>query len=541
MSEARTPLGTDQLEARALGPSGLMDLLGVAAVLLESDGRIDMWSPQAEQLFGYTADEAVGRYAAPLLVRPEHRDDAKRLFTEVLETGRSWSGAFPLRHKDGSTRLAEFRNVRLTDSRGRVYALGIATDRPVLQRLERGLALSLQLVAQSPIGLAVLDTDLRYLSVNPALAAMHGMTECDHVGRPFREVLPGARFRTAEDALRQVLRTGTPIVDRYVVGRTPADPTADRAWSVSYFRLEDRNGHVLGVAASVVDVTDRHRSAQEADRARQRLAVIADSSARIGNSLEVEDTARELVDVVVPELADFAAVDVLDSALRVDGGEPGHDRTRFRALSAKCVEASEAAGAFGRPGRLVSYGPDHLAARCLDTGRPGLLTHGDERSLVQIARDPDAASLLARAGVHTALAVPLIARGRILGVLGLARARTAEPFDEDDQTLACELASRAAVSIDNARLHQRLRSTAETLQRSLLPQLPLLPPTPGTRRPLLRGPGQQRGGGRLVRRDPLRRRQGRPRRRRRHGQRRPRGHHHGAAPHRHLHPHRPRP
>ncbi|MFG2303255.1 SpoIIE family protein phosphatase [Actinacidiphila glaucinigra] len=472
MTEARTPLGADQLEARALGPSGLMDLLGVAAVLLESDGRIDMWSPQAEQLFGYTAEEAVGRYAAPLLVRPEHRDDAMRLFTEVLETGRSWSGAFPVRHKDGSTRLAEFRNVRLTDSRGRVYALGIATDRPVLQRLERGLALSLQLVAQSPIGLAVLDTDLRYLSVNPALAAMHGMTECDHVGRPFREVLPGARFRTAEDALRQVLRTGTPIVDRYVVGRTPADPTADRAWSVSYFRLEDRNGHVLGVAASVVDVTDRHRSAQEADRARQRLAVIADSSARIGNSLEVEDTARELVDVVVPELADFAAVDVLDSALRDDGGDPGHDRTRFRALSAKCVEAGEAAGAFGRPGSLVSYGPDHLAARCLDTGRPGLLTHADERSLVQIARDPDAAALLARAGVHTALAVPLIARGRILGVLGLARARSAEPFDEDDQTLACELASRAAVSIDNARLHQRLRSTAETLQRSLLPQLP---------------------------------------------------------------------
>lgn len=427
MSEARPPLGADQLEARALGPSGLMDLLGVAAVLLESDGRIDMWSPQAQQLFGYTADEAVGRYAAPLLVRPEHRDDAMRLFTEVLETGRSWSGAFPVRHKDGSTRLAEFRNVRLTDSRGRVYALGIATDRPVLQRLERGLALSLQLVAQSPIGLAVLDTDLRYLSVNPALAAMHGMTEGDHVGRPFREVLPGARFRMAEDALRQVLRTGTPIVDRYVVGRTPADPTADRAWSVSYFRLADRNGHVLGIATSVVDVTDRHRSAQEADRARQRLAVIADSSARIGNSLEVEDTARELVDVVVPELADFAAVDVLDSALRDDGGEPGHDRTRFRALSAKCVEAGEAAGAFGRPGRLVSYGPDHLAARCLDTGRPGLITHADERSLVHVARDPDAASLLARAGVHTALAVPLIARGRILGVLGLARARTPSP------------------------------------------------------------------------------------------------------------------
>ncbi|MDX3098520.1 SpoIIE family protein phosphatase [Streptomyces sp. ME01-24h] len=476
MSEARPPLGVDQLEGRAPGPGGHMDPLGVAAVLLGPDGRIDMWSPQAERLFGYTAEEAVGRYAAALLVRPEQRDDALALFAQALASGRSWSGAFPVRRKDGTTRLTEFGNVRLTDGRGRAYALGMATDRPVVQRLERGLTLSVQLVAQSPIGLGVLDTDLRYLSVNPALAAMHGVPEDDHIGRTFREVLPGARFRFAENALRQVLRTGTPIVDRYVVGRTPADLTADRAWSVSYYRLEDHDGRALGVATAVVDVTDRHRSAQEADRARWRLAVIADSSARIGTSLEVEQTARELAEVAVPELADIAAVDVLDSALRDDGGEPDPHRPRFRAISAKCTASVEAASAFGPPGRLVSYGPDHLAAHCLDTGRPGLMTHADERSLLRIARDPDGASLLARAGVHSAMAVPLIARGRILGVLGLARAHTPEPFDEDDQTLAGELASRAAVSMDNARLHEQLRSIAETLQRSLLPQLPPVHP-----------------------------------------------------------------
>jgi PAS domain S-box-containing protein len=474
MTEAeQQPLAADRVEATAtaLGPSGLMDVLGVAAVLLEADGRIDMWSPHAEELFGYTAGEAVGQYAAPLLVRPEQRDEAIRLFAEVLKTGRSWSGPFPIRHKDGTTRLVEFRNVRLMDNLGDFYALGIATDRPMLQNMERGLALSLRLVAQSPIGLAVLDTGLRYLSVNPALARMHGVPESDHIGRRFREVLPGTRFRRAEDAMRQVLRTGVPVVDRYVVGRTPADPDNDRAWSVSFYRLEDQNRHVLGIATSVVDVTDRHRSAQEADRARRRLALIADGSARIGTSLEVEETARELTGVVVPELADFAAVDALDSALRDDGGEPGEDRPRFRALASKCVHPSEAMHAFARPGRTVAYEPDHLATQCLDTGRPGMITHADERSLVRVARDRDAAAILARAGVHTAMTVPLIARGRILGVLGLARARNPRPFDEDDLTLACELASRAAVSIDNARLHQQLRSTAETLQRSLLPRL----------------------------------------------------------------------
>jgi hypothetical protein len=97
-----------------------------------------------------------------------------------------------------------------------------------------------------------------------------------------------------------------------------------------------------------------------------------------------------------------------------------------------------------------------------------LITHLDSGELSRIAADDAAAGLLAGAGVHTDMAVPLIARGQIIGVMGLARARNPQPFDEDDLTLACELASSAALSIDNAVPHQHIRSAAETLQRSLL-------------------------------------------------------------------------
>jgi PAS domain S-box-containing protein len=121
----------------ASAPSGLMDLLGVAAVLLEADGRIDMWSPQAEELFGYTSGEAAGQYAAPLLLRPEHREAAITLFAQVMETGRNWAGAFPIRHKDSTTRMVEFRNMRLTDNAGDHYALGLAIDRATLRHVER--------------------------------------------------------------------------------------------------------------------------------------------------------------------------------------------------------------------------------------------------------------------------------------------------------------------------------------------------------------------------------------------------------------------
>jgi serine phosphatase RsbU (regulator of sigma subunit) len=100
-----------------------------------------------------------------------------------------------------------------------------------------------------------------------------------------------------------------------------------------------------------------------------------------------------------------------------------------------------------------------------------------EADLDDIARDADAAVLLAEAGVHSYLAVPLIARGEVLGALDLKRFRNPLPFDADDVLLASELAARAAVCIDNARWYQQERNTALTLQRSLLPQKP--PPLVG--------------------------------------------------------------
>lgn len=108
----------------------------------------------------------------------------------------------------------------------------------------------------------------------------------------------------------------------------------------------------------------------------------------------------------------------------------------------------------------------------MHTGVPVLVEHVGSGDLARIARSPEAAELLARAGVHSYLAVPLIARGEVLGALDLKRDRNPLPFDGDDVLLATELAARAAVSIDNARWYQSVRNSAVTLQRSLLPGAP---------------------------------------------------------------------
>ncbi|SBT89669.1 PAS domain S-box-containing protein [Streptomyces sp. DI166] len=457
----------------AVRPSGLLDVLGVASVVLDTEGKIMLWSPQAEELFGYTAKEALGRSAVRLMIHEEHFDLVVQLFADVMETGESWAGAFPIRHKDGSTRLVEFRNQRLLDAEGNVYALGLAADQSTVRRLERDVALATRVVSQSPIGLAVLDTDLRYVSVNPTMERINGIPAKDHLDHTVAEVLPGLDSAALESAMRRVLETGEPFVDKSTVGRTPADPDADHAWSLSMYRLEDAIGTVLGVAVSVVDITEQHRAHVEAEAARRRLAVIADASARIGTTLELGRTAHELADVAVPELADIAAVDLLDAVVegrRTSLGPAEH--AVIRALAVQADGPSEALDAADPPGQIARYAPDRLVTRCVRTGSPVMVAEVRAPDLPLIARSPEAAEQLGRAGVHSYLAVPLIARGEVLGALDLKRITNPLPFGADDLLLARELAARAAVQIDNARWYQNARDTALTLQRSLLPSHP---------------------------------------------------------------------
>ncbi|MBE1559303.1 SpoIIE family protein phosphatase [Nonomuraea africana] len=473
-------------------PGGLLDMLNVAAVVVDTGGRIVLWSPQAEQLFGYPTQEALGQYAGRLLVDPEHLTLVMELFEEVMETGRPWVGVFPVRVKDGSIRQVEFRNMRLQDDRHNLYALAIATDQATVRQVETDLALSDKLIDQSPIGLAILDTDLRYVTVNPALERINGRPAAEHTGRTVHEVLTFVDAAAVEAAMRQVLATGVPLIDLHEVDL----PSGQHAWSTSYYRLEDTAGHVLGVAVSVVDVTERHKAAVEAAVARRRLAMVAEATVRVGTTLDLQRTARELAEVVVPDLADLATVDVLEEILTDRRAESQDDGlARFRALAVVSAYPTEAIGAADPVDEVVTYDADRLAARCVTSAAPILVPRVEPSALHRIARDAAAAVHLSGAGVHSYLAVPLIARGEVLGVLCMVRARNQTPFDQEDLVLATELASRAAVCIDNARLYRNERNTVLTLQRSLLPQPP--PHRPGLKiayRYLPAGAGNEVGG-----------------------------------------------
>ncbi|RSS15733.1 SpoIIE family protein phosphatase [Streptomyces sp. WAC08401] len=464
------PVGPDQ-DGAVSEPSGLLDLLGVAAAVLDDEGRITLWSPEAERLFGYSSAEALGRYAADLLIDPLHRSQVLDLFARVL-SGESWAGGFPIRCKDGTVRQTEFRNVPLQDDQHHAYALGIATDQKQLRELETGLALTSRLFHHAPFGVAVLDPDLRYMLVNPVLEKIHGKPAGETVGRHPSEVIPVPDTSRIEAAMHRVLATGEPLLNQSTLSTTPSDPDprAEHAWSASYYRLQDQRGHIIGVAVTVVDDSERHRAAAEAGRVRGRLATLAEAGMRIGSSLDLDRTAHELADIAVDDLADVAAVDVLDVIFTAaDPAVPDTGQgTAFRPLAVAARPPTDAVRAADPVGESVIYAADRLVTQCVRTGRPVLVPHLTAESFRRLGTRPDS-GILDRAGAHSYLAVPLRAHGCVLGALSLLRVHDPRPFDEDDRDFAVELADRAAICVDNARWYRHERDTALALQRSLLP------------------------------------------------------------------------
>jgi serine phosphatase RsbU (regulator of sigma subunit)/anti-sigma regulatory factor (Ser/Thr protein kinase) len=194
--------------------------------------------------------------------------------------------------------------------------------------------------------------------------------------------------------------------------------------------------------------------------ARRRLELLSEASARIGTTLDVRRTAEELAETAVPRLADFVTIDLPDAVLR---GEESADP--LADLRRTVLHGVREGLPFTPPGKRIDYGPTAPQLRCLTRGE-AVLEPDLKAAAGWLAQDPEhTARLLAH--VHSLIAVPLLARGVVLGIASFYRAGS--PFGDDDRSLAQELASRAALSIDNARRYTHERTMVLALQRRLLP------------------------------------------------------------------------
>ncbi|MGP8304080.1 SpoIIE family protein phosphatase [Streptomyces inhibens] len=197
--------------------------------------------------------------------------------------------------------------------------------------------------------------------------------------------------------------------------------------------------------------------------ARRRLELLSEASTRIGTTLDVSRTARELAEMAVPRLADFVTIDLPESVLR--GEDPTDPRT---GLYRTVVHGIREDCPFYPAGGRVDLRSSTPQLRCLASGQPVL--EPDLRTATGwIAQDPGHAQDLLDHNVHSLIAVPLLARGIALGVASFYRSRDPAPFGDDDRSLAQELTTRAAICIDNARRYTREHTMVLALQRSLLP------------------------------------------------------------------------
>ena len=284
------------------------DITHAAVVRIDAHGLIEGWSKGAQALLGYRAREILGRPAASLLTGEA---DLASAMSEPRRTGNGWEGLIAVRHRSGHRVELALRACPLLGSGGRRSWLAVVTGVSGPRRWALEQAVLHGLLDQSPIGIAVVDTELRYQMVNHVLEDMDGVPVQLRIGRRVGEAVPGEADSILEWQARQALGSGQTLLMFQHAVPEPGEPyrqDRERVRLCASFRLQDRAGRVLGVCHTTVDVTDH-------DRARQRLALVNEASSRIGTTLDLDRTAQELAEIVVPQVADFVAVDLLDTVL----------------------------------------------------------------------------------------------------------------------------------------------------------------------------------------------------------------------------------
>jgi serine phosphatase RsbU (regulator of sigma subunit) len=230
-----------------------------------------------------------------------------------------------------------------------------------------------------------------------------------------------------------------------------------RWWRFRSTPLHDGDDELIASVTVIEDLT-----ALKSAEARTQL--LAESGRMLVSSLDYEQTLRNVVDVAVPELADWCSVDLLD-----DAGRP------CRVASAPAEGEHAALHDFRAP----EADPDHALRHVMRTGTSILYRRVTRDQLARWA--PSAAQLrtLQQLEVRSVLIVPMRVPERTLGAMTFVTASSRRYLGPEDQALGEQLGRRAAVAVENARLHSRLQAVAETLERSLLPGE--LAPVPGWR------------------------------------------------------------
>lgn len=211
------------------------------------------------------------------------------------------------------------------------------------------------------------------------------------------------------------------------------------------------------LADSCAQALLRIQAEGKASERQAQLSFLAEASAELASSLDYESTLARVAQLAVPTFADWCAIDLVKD-------------NRLRRLAVAHVDPAKVEYAHELAQRYPSD-PDSGAGpwQVMRTGRSELIAEITDEMLVAAARDDEHLRIARELALHSAITVPLIARGRTLGVISWVRAESQIRYSQDDVEFAEELARRAAVSIDNSDLHSQTLAVAVRLQHAVLP------------------------------------------------------------------------
>jgi PAS domain S-box-containing protein len=418
-----------------------------AIFALDREGHVRTWNPGAERLKGYTASEIIGKDFS-VFYPPEYVAQGlpREMLRKALDCGHATNEGWRVR-KDGSRFWASVVITALQDDNGN--HVGFAkitrdlTERRAAEEQARQLAAQEAANAASQAAerflrgilesiadpFIVLDSEWRYRFVNAPAANMmeivSGTPAAGVVGASIWEMFPQTVGSELEEMVRRSAR------DRV-------------ATSFEWFNAQSRRWALLhcypmpdgSLAIQWRDITETKRT-EEANH------YLTQASDILNRSLNYEETLTELARLVVPKLADWCGVEIADDLGRLHQLAVAHvevDKVRLaRQFRDKYPPQPEE--------RSGSY-------QVLRSGEPSLYPELTDEMLVSGARDEAHLQMLRGLGLRSVISVPLTVGAVTLGVLTLVSAESRRRYDERDLALAMELAHRAAIAVQNARLHR---------------------------------------------------------------------------------------
>jgi PAS domain S-box-containing protein len=409
------------------------------------------WDARLIELFGYDAatfDRTIDAFRARL--HPDDVDRVGMLLRQAIDRVGEYAAEYRVLLPDGGERWVAARGRALADDSGTaVRLLGAAWDISARRQAQDRLA---QLVESMAVGFIAMDTDWVMTHVNAEAERITGTPRAALLGRSLWEAFPATVGTEFEQQYRHAVATGRPVVfDAYYPG--PLD-----VW-VEVRAVPGPDG----VALYFLDVTARRRAQELSARASERERLLSRITEELSATLDADEAARRLTRLVVPGIADWCIVTLIDDE------EAGGDRRALRNVTSwhRDPALRDVVDAYAQV-RLGALRDDALVVRAMDTGQLQLLAENATARAEAMIQPGPVQDLILRLAPESVAVLPLPGRDGPVGMLTLCTGADRGPFTPADLVTARHVAARAGVVLDNARLYRQQRGLAEGFQRSLL-------------------------------------------------------------------------